>query len=347
MFYENEKEILNRMMEKVPNDIDKRKNSSLVYHSLSPTSQELSRAYSNMDRYLSYAIASPELPEEFLDLLCKPDGVFRKKSTQAIKQGIFKGKDNNLIDIPLNSRFSINKINYRAIEKIEVGKYKLECEVAGIQGNFQSGELLPIEYIENLGTAILEETINEGTDKETNENLFERWMIKIQTPSTSGNKYHYQNWALEVDGVGKAKVIPRWQGNNTVKVIITNSNSHGASQELIQKVFDYIEDVRPIGADVTVVSAVEKQINISVSISISNGYTIDSIREKFIKLSTEYLESIVFKIDYISIARIGNLLLQTDGVLDYLELKINNLASNIQLENEEIAILGIINLEVV
>ena len=301
-----------------------------------------------MDRFLNYGlVTSARCTEEILDSATSTDGVYRKKATACVRVGIFKNSSGDLMDIPLNSRFKINSYIYKATEKISIGNYKMTCETIGTEGNYQSGNLLTIEYIENLGTAILTDILTEGTDKETNQDLFDRWIIKIQTPSTSGNKYHYLNWALEVNGVGGAKVFPLWNGNGTVKVVIADSNKHSASESLVQETYNYIEEQRPIGATVTVVSAVEKALNITANVTLVNGTTLDVVINNFNTVINDYLKSIAFKTNYLSHAKVGSLLLDTNGVLDYSDLKLNDSTSNLQLEDEEIATLGNINLEVV
>ncbi|WP_317119990.1 baseplate J/gp47 family protein, partial [Clostridium neonatale] len=103
-------------------------------------------------------------------------------------------------------------------------------------GNSPIGDLLPVEYIEKLASAAIGEVISEGTDIENNLSLFNRLMIKVQTPATSGNVYDYLNWALSVEGVGNALVKPLWNGNGTVKVLITNSENRAPTDELVKKV---------------------------------------------------------------------------------------------------------------
>ncbi|SHI63263.1 Baseplate J-like protein [Lutispora thermophila DSM 19022] len=79
-------------------------------------------------------------------------------------------------------------------------------------------------------------------------------------------------------GVGGVRVIPRWNGPLTVKVIIIDSNGKPASQELIDNVFNHIEAERPFGADVTVVSAKPVELNISVNLVLTDGYTEQQVK---------------------------------------------------------------------
>lgn len=340
-----EETILKRMMDKVPNDLDKRE-GSIIYNALAPIALELAMTYSNLDRFLNYTFAQADTPEEYLEKRVSEIGMYRKQPTRAIKKGYFYDSSNMFMDIPLNSRFSINSLNYRVVEKIDIGVYKMECEEVGSIGNISSGNLIPIDYIEDLATAELGETIQEGQDIEKGEDLYNRFTERVQNPTTSGNSNHYKQWALEVTGVGKVKVSPLWNGNGSVKLVIVDSNKKAPSDELIDEIFKHIEKSRPIGPTVTVASAIEKPINVTAKVVLSGGFNIGQIQEEFNKLVDAYLKDIAFELSYISIARIGNLLLSTPGVVDYTDLTVNDLNSNIGFEDEEVPVLGTVELGV-
>ena len=121
----------------------------------------------------------------------------------------------------------------------------------------------------------------------------------------------------------------------------------GASSELIESVKANIEEKRPIGANVSVVSATEKVVNITANITLAGGYSVEDVKSEFTNKTTEYLKDISFKSSYVSNARLGNLLLDTNGVFDYTEFKINNLSTNIALSDIEVPKLGTIEFEVV
>ena len=105
----SENEILNGMLDRVNNALDKRVGSSLIYNAIAPAAQEIARLRSDMDRFLNYGlVTSADVPEEILDSATSTDGVYRKKATACVKVGIFKNSSGDLMDIPLNSRFKIN-----------------------------------------------------------------------------------------------------------------------------------------------------------------------------------------------------------------------------------------------
>lgn len=66
-----------------------------------------------------------------------------------------------------------------------------------------------------------------------------------------------------------------WNGNGTVKVLVTDVNKNAASQELQKKVADYIETVRPIGATVTVTAPAYLNINVTANVKVNQEYLQD------------------------------------------------------------------------
>ena len=130
------------------------------------------------------------------------------------------------------------------------------CTTAGAAGNVKAGEInrFPVT-LPGLTAVINEEAFSGGFDAESDADLLERYMEKVSRPNVSGNIYQYEEWAKEVSGVGDVQVVPLWNGAGTVKVIITNADNLPASEELVSEVQAYIDDNRPVGANVTVVSA--------------------------------------------------------------------------------------------
>lgn len=222
----------------------------------------------------------------------------------------------------------------------------MECETAGAVGNRELGTLVPIDYIEGLTKAELTELIEDGSDEESTQALLERYLTKVQKPSTSGNRYDYYNWAMECEGIGAAKVFPLANGPGTVKVIVADANMSAAGTGLLQTVKNHIEELRPIGADVTVASVVEKAVNVSADIRLQAGRNLGTVQEAFRISLAAYLRKEALDMSYASMAHIGNLLLGTDGIEDYSKLLLNGVSENVTLSDEEIAVVGTVTLEV-
>ena len=174
----------------------------------------------------------------------------------------------------------------------------------------------------------------------------DRYLTKVQKPSTSGNRYDYYNWAMECDGVGAARVFPLANGPGTVKVVISDAGMSAAGAGLVQEVQEHIEELRPVGADVTVASVTEKAINVSAGIKVRTGTNLGTVEHAFQAAMAGYLRKEALDLSYVSLAKIGNLLLGIDGVEDYFDLLLNGDAGNVSLNDEELAVPGAITLEV-
>ena len=220
----------------------------------------------------------------------------------------------------------------------------MECEKQGEIGNGYTGQLLPIDHVQGLTSAMLTSILIAGSEEESDNALKARLLNVIQKPSTSGNRYY--NWAMECDGVGAAKVFPLANGPGTVKVIIADANMSAAGTGILKMVREHIEELRPIGADVTVASVVEKAVNVSAGIKLQAGMNLGVVQNAFQAALTDYLHKEALDLSYVSLARVGNLLLGTEGVEDYSNLLLNGVSGNVALTEDEIAVTGTVALEV-
>lgn len=335
MTYEN---ILEGMLQKVTSDVDKRE-GSIIYDALAPCAYHLAENYFMLNNFIDL-VSGDTAVAEYLDRVVADYGIVRKPSTKAVRLILTN------IDVPIGTRWGMNAISYVITEQISKNKYKAECEQFGEIGNTYTGNLENIDNVSGV-TASLDEIIISGQDEESDDNLRERFYAYIQRPSTSGNTYNYREWAMLVPGVGDAKVFPLWNGPGTVKVVIVDSDKQPVSEGLMNETAILIDNMRPIGADVTVVSGVAKKITISANLKLSSGINIQSVTNSFQNAMIEYFKNVAFtQTNYISLAKVGTILLGIDGVLDYSDLKLNNLAQNVALGDEEIPTLGEIELGV-
>lgn len=342
-------EILNRMKGTITSDIDKSE-GSFVFDALSPTSKELAATYISNDDILQRTNPYTAIGVD-LENITKPYGVIRKDGGKATTQILVTAKPGTsikantlvqtltgLIYEIINDTTIVTDTTLIDIEALNIGSaYNVPSNII-IQ--------LPVQ-VEGVISISNPNPVTNGYDNESNDSLRQRYFERLQTPATSGNKYHYKNWAKEVIGVGDAKVFPLWNGNGTVKVVIVNSNKRSADTTLINAVVGHIEENRPMGANVTVVSAKEKSINVSATLIIdSKKYTLNQLQTALERNLTKYFSDIAFINNYISYASIGNLIFNTDGVIDYSNLLDNEGITNITLEDEEIPTLGIVSLGV-
>jgi len=331
MTYEN---ILNDMLSRVPDNIDKRE-GSIIYDALAPAAYKLAEVYFMLNNFIDL-VSGDTAVGEYLDRVVADYGITRKPATKAIRKIVTSGP------VDIGTRWGIEGTTYTIIERISDTEYKAECEQYGSMGNHYSGQLDNIDNISGV-TAALTDIIMSGEDEETDENLRSRFFNQVRSTSTSGNIYDYKRWALEVPGCGGAKVFPLWNGPGTVKVLVVDENME-IDQDLPVAVYDHIEAVRPIGASVTVESPQEKVINISADVYLDGSDTLENVQTKFIALISEYLRSLTFEVYTVSYAKIGSLLLSVPGVADYSNLTVNDGSENIAIGEEEMPILGTVTL---
>lgn len=354
--YEDQTEevILERLLDRIPDTMDKRE-GSVIFDALAPAANELAKMYVNLDIERSLRFPAPENGEE-LDKSVAWSGIVRKEATNAQWRGKFYNNQNELMDVPIGSRYSIEDLNYVVKSKLGVGQFAVECETAGAIGNKFSGALLPIDFIDKLAKAELVDLLVSGEDVESGEALYDRYQDKVTKPITSANKNQYVVWAREVSGVGDAKVFPLWNGNGTVKVVILNNEKRTPSPAVVQAVQTYIdptqdghgEGVAPIGPIVTVVGAGEVPINISVRVQLARDATTDDVKEQLKVSISKYLEGLAFSDTdtLVRITRIANFILDVPPVIDYFDLTINGVTSNIQVPLDSVAVLGTVDVHV-
>lgn len=343
--------ILDDALKRVDDKYSKRQDSP-IFNGIAPACYEISKVYEVMDEHLkqSFGMTANNI---YLDNLVKEVGLERFDAIYAIKKAEFKDEDENLTDVDLNLRFAKDEYSFTVIKKIEKGIYALKCEQAGSSANEVMGDIMPIDNI-SIASAKIIANIELGTDIEDDEHLRARYLQKVREPATSGNIYHYRLWAMEVENIGAAKIFPLWNGNGTVKVMIVNSDMKSADTLLINKVKTHIEVVRPIGATVTVITPTPKDITITVKLSTSLNANMELTRldfkskiEKYIKdITKEYFANIKANSYFVSLAQVGKHLLESKGVIDYAELKLNGVTANIELSAEQIANITSITLEV-
>lgn len=343
--------LLDRMLQKVKeqnSNLDTRE-GSIIYNALAPAAVELQNLYIQLEIILNETFADTA-SRHYLIKRAAEHGVIVKPASKAIRRGEFD------IDIPIGSRFSLNILNYIAIEKISDFVYKLECETPGNAGNAESGHLIPIDYIEGLTKAELTDVLIPGDDEEDTEHLRKRYFDSLNSQPFGGNISDYRQKVNSINGVGGVKVIPHWKGGGTVKLIIIDSDYHAPSEYLVNSVQTIVDPTvnqgkglgtAPIGHVVTVVGCAETPVNINTHITFKEGFSFVSMEsvinqtiiDYFGELSSKWASSEAI---VIRISQIETRLLSLNGILDIENTKINGQPKNLILGNEDIPVKGVI-----
>ncbi|VIG19051.1 baseplate assembly protein [Clostridioides difficile] len=328
--------VKNRTLSNIDLDVYKGE-GSFLNDMVSPINTELAKFYIELS-YLHKKAFIEDNFDDFLDKRVNEFGVYRKLGTEATGEVTFEGKVGTVIsngtiisynellfvvikDIVISTEI---KQNTSPVQALEIGirynipantEFKLQDEISGITKIYNNVDF------------------RGGTEIETDEELKERFYKIQKNQSTSGNKAHYEEWALEVEGVYNAKIYPRWNGAGTVKVLIFGENNQAVDTEVIERCREYIEEEMPIGCTLTVATPSPLNVNISASIKLEAGYTLDFVKESFLESINSYLINANKEIIY---TKVSAILASVEGLHDFSNLLLNNKAENITFEEDKV-----------
>lgn len=348
-------QIMNNMMTRVPNTIDKRQ-GSVIYNALAPAAVELQNMYINLDVILNEGFANTA-SREFLIKRAAERGLAPYEATKAtVKAQVVPVT----AVLPVGSRFSLDDLNYIVTGQyynsdIPIqGEYILECETAGAAANYNLGDLTPIDYIEGLQRAEIIEILTPGEDEEGTDEFRQRYFESFDKQAYGGNITDYRQKTKKINGVGGVKVYPIWNGGGTVKLVIIDSTFSKPSTDLVNQVQTLIDPVQnqgeglgiaPIGHVVTVEAVGEETINIVSNITLEDGYVwadVEAnarqvINDYFLELNTDWenQNNIIVRI-----SQIETHLLNVSGIIDIADTELNELAANYQAQPNNIVLLG-------
>ncbi|MFR9296744.1 MAG: baseplate J/gp47 family protein, partial [Aedoeadaptatus pacaensis] len=265
----NFEDIMENLLSRVPDDIDKRE-GSVIYDALAPVAIELMLLYYEyVDTIKNSFGITADRPSLILRAMDRD--VHIKEATHSIVKGAFNR------EIPQGYRFNYEKLNFRVEgslgmdDKRNLYLYKLRAEEPGSIGNVAFGNLTPIDEIGNLSYAKIEGVLTPGADAEDTEAFRRRYYDSIKRSDYGGNIDDYKRKVTAIDGVGAVKVYPVWNGGGTVKLVIQNSEYKTPSKEMIDDLQTKVDPVTnhgkgmgiaPIGHTVTVTGAVRMPIKV-------------------------------------------------------------------------------------
>ncbi len=163
-----------------------------------------------------------------------------------------------------------------------------------------------------------------GADVESDADLWARYHERRTRPITSGNANHYEMWAKETTGVSYAHCVPLWNGNGTVKVIIAGADRAPLDDTIVAACAAHIEEERPVGASVSVVSIAEETVTVTAAVSLSEGSTADDVKAELSAAIGALLAALPFaEARSVPYSRFLACLLQCEGVADYSTFTVN------------------------
>lgn len=339
--------LLNDVLENAPVGIDTRQ-GSIFYDAVSGPLLKIAKLYTDLESVFELVFIG-SATGEFLDKRADENGVTRLPATRCCYYVTFEGA------MPaVGERFFTNGL-YFSLQKDEKGVYYLMAEEKGTINNniYPDTPAVPLNNIKGLTSATFGEIMQYGVDAESDDDLRNRIREKIAGPAENGNRQHYKTWCEEVEGVGRARIIPLWDGPSTVKGIILNALGMPAEQAIVQSVQEYIDPGRTglgdgvanIGAHFTAVSATACIVNVSYNAVLANGASDIDVKTQFTEAIQKHLKEINLETPegepaILRLSTVGAIIYGLPSILDYSDLKFNNESSNIEAEELEALVLG-------
>lgn len=365
--------ILERMLDRVSDDTDKRE-GSVIYDALAPAAVELQLMYIELDNMLRQCFADTA-DRTYLILRAKERGMEPYPATAAVLKGVFEPAT---ADVE-GKRFNLDSLNYVAGELLEDGTRAVYCETPGTEGNYHFGTLLPLEYIEGLASAAITGILTEGSDEEDTEDFRERYLESLSSQAFGGNVADYKEKIRELNnsediaalgGIGQIRIYSadQWNGGGTVKVVITPREGNIATPELINAIQEYLDPIEntgkgmgiaPVGHIVTVAGAGEETIDISLSLTLKDGYSGEiltpyiksAIEESFEGLNLQWEDIYDGGDDGITIvvSYLAGVIQAVPGIVSITNINVGGsvFGESLVLDRDKFAKLGTLNVEVV
>lgn len=339
--------------------------------------KEIARYYTYME-WLSEMRYASTATGEYLENIAGEVGIFRKQSTYATGYVAVSGSPGAYIPngmevttsrgvaFVVQGPYSGDGIDFgedivvpTEMRIPESGELRLAvtAKEAGSGGNVPAESIMVPSELTGILSITNPEPTSGGGDWETDDLLRDRTLLRMRYPGTSGNQYHYLTWALEVPGVGRAKVFPEWNGPGTVKVSVLDSGYGKASESLVRAVQTHIdpeprtgEGLAPIGAYLTVSTASEVDYSLQAEVVLGSGSQrpLSEIEDEVKAKIQEYLDSIAFTDrTIVTVARLIDIIWSVDGVEDIGPVQFKhmrsgdweNIPSSDKLGSEEVGVI--------
>ncbi len=356
--YENltAEEIKRRILSRMQTDLDTREGSQLN-DEVSAIAAELCEAYHSLDA-MAPMFYLEEASGPYIDKQAAVVGIVRKAGACSTCPITFTGRDGATVPagMPFYTADGLEFLLDGAVTLAGgTGSGTLTAARAGDAYNIGAGEIT--QTLQNVSgvSGYVNGQAAGGADPESDRALLDRYLERMRRSPTSGNPYHYQQWAAAVDGVGAARVISKWDGPGTVKVLLAGPEMGPVDGGVERACAAYIESQRPVGAAVTVVSAEGCEVAVSAAVTIDGTTTKEAVRtaleaavgaylrqlarDAFSDNIDTQLERMEEKSYTVLYNRVAYLLLSIPGVVDYTALTVGGGTGNISVGAAQVPVL--------
>ena len=250
-FIENNsaEEIHQRMMNNLPDDIDDMP-GGFPYDFTMPAALEKDE-FINFHLVRALMIAFPQYAwDEWLDLHGQQVHLERHAPEKAYGSVRVTGTAGT--EIPAGTIFCTPatdtgpSIEFSSVEDAVIGEdgivfIHVEAVESGTNSNVAANTVvLMAKPGKNITEVINPEAITGGTERESNDDFYDRIAAEYQNSMTYlGNDADYIRWSKQA-GAGDCIVIAAAEGPGTVKLVLVDGNGQPANEKLVQDVYNYI-----------------------------------------------------------------------------------------------------------
>lgn len=292
---------LDLMLDNVPDDIDERE-GSIVYDAVAPAAMVMAQQSLSMANIIKQTYVKTA-QGQFLDYRAAEHGTARYVATQTEVKAKFLDSDGNPINnVQIGDQFaSIGETPiFYTVQKVNDDlTAEMTADEPGTTANSYLGQVMPVTSNDALNWAEITEIVAPARDEETDDHLRDRLLRSDDWIAYGGNITDYLAMLSKIKEVGAGQVYPVWNGAGTVKLVIVDNNLMPASSTLVSKVKSIIDPVdgegegyglAPIDHQVTVVAPTPLTVNISASVNIDSGHSVDSVKAKIKTAIEDYFK---------------------------------------------------------
>lgn len=325
---------------------------SLFYDAVAGPALIIARQYANLDTCFELVFISTT-SGEYLSERAKEYGLERTPAIACCYYFHYEGTR------PEVGRVFYMDTQYFTLQETEDGVLYLQANTAGESQNYIAvgTPAVPAKTVEGLASAYFGQIMIPGAEEESDESLRTRVWNVVSGRAENGNASHYKKWCEEVQGVGRARIIPLWDGENTVKGVLIGTDGTPATDAVVARVQEYIDPdslgigagTANIGAHFTAIAAESVTICVKASVSLLDGADEAEVTTEIEQALTGYLKELALDSNeneeiVVRVSQIGALLYGSKMVNDYSDLTINDGTANITMSIEQCPVIGYVEI---
>lgn len=184
----------------------------------------------------------------------------------------------------------------------------------GTGSNISSDTLTQISSNSNLknsGITVRNDYSSSGGQKAMTDDEYREYLKNWTVIQEKGTERAYEEYFRNCDGLDGYKIVPKWDGAGTIKIILDLNGNSG--EDLINTIYHELQENTALyDEDIYLCTATKTQINITCSVNVdydnvnpySDSYK-ETLKEKIIKLIKIYVDGGVWNGEYYKGMNIG------------------------------------------